>query len=695
MADRASPPQFGECEMATDVVGIVGVGNMGAGIAQKIAMEGFTVRVADTSAERAREGKQRIADSLEQAVERKVLSEVAARAALDRVTPVDDLTGLADCDLVIEVIFENLLVKKELFRTLDQVCKPGCVLATNTSSFYVHELASVTRRQGHVVGLHYFYHPAKNRLLEVIPGPLTLPEVTAEMVRFAEAHSKTGLVCKDAPGFVVNRFFVPWLNESVRLLEEGVADIPTIEAAAKKAFLIGMGPFELMNVTGVPISLHAATTLGTELGPFYEPCERLRVQVEDRKEDWDLAGKADPSSFQVVADRLLGVTFAVAGAIVDEGVCSIEDVDRGAKIGLRWSLGPFELMNREGVGRSLELIQALESEHPDLSVPDSVASQASAGEPFVFSRVDLVVTDGIAHITLNRPEVMNALDPELVGQLSVRFGEALKTPGLRGVILGGSGKAFVAGADVSFFVRCLESNDLPQIVRFTRGGQELLSAIEAAPVPVIARVHGLALGGGVELALACHGIVAGPKAAFALPETGIGIYPGLGGTQRLPRIVGRPLARRMIFTGRPLTAQTALESGLVLEIAPVQELDATCIRWIHDGLPDRYAGRDQNDDPVSEAYADGCVETLLAGEAPRGLSDAAGALVSKDLRAIGRKAPIALRVSAELLTTSGEIPLADGLAQELERLPEIFSTADALAGLRSVSSRERVTWQGA
>jgi len=680
--------------MATDVVGIVGVGNMGAGIAQKIAMEGFTVLVADRTAADAQAGKQRIADSLSQAVERKVLSEVEARAALDRVTPVDDLSGLASCDLVIEVIFENLLVKKELFRNLDAVCKPGCVLATNTSSFYVHELASVTRRQGEVVGLHYFYHPAKNRLLEVIPGPLTRPEVVAEMVRFAEAHSKTALVCKDAPGFVVNRFFVPWLNESVRLLEAGLGNIPTIEAAAKQAFGIGMGPFELMNVTGVPISLHAATTLGTELGPFYEPCERLRHQVEDLKTDWELDGEVDSSQFEAIADRLLGVTFAVAGAIVDEGVCALEDVDRGARIGLRWSQGPFELANREGVVRTLELVRRLEAQHPDLAVPDVLIAQADADEPFSFTRVELTVDHGIARITLNRPEVMNALDPELVGQISETLQAALATPNLRGIVLAGTGKAFVAGADVSFFVRCLENDDIEQIVRFTTAGQELLRAIEEAPVPVVARVHGLALGGGVELALACHGIVCGPKAAFALPETGIGIYPGLGGTQRLPRIVGRPLARRMIFTGRPLTARAAVAAGLALEVVPVQDLDAACARWIEQGLPDRYAASPATDADVSEAYSDGGVETLLAGEAPRGLSESADALLARDLRAIGRKAPLALRLSAELLDASATVSLTDGLDQELARLREIFGSKDALAGLRSVASRERVTWQG-
>ena len=242
-------------------VAVVGAGNMGAGIAQKIAMEGFDVLLADMDLERATVGKGRIAKTLEQAVARRVLTEEAAQATLSRVTPVGDLAGLSNADLVIEAVFENLLVKKELLRNLDAVCKPTCVLATNTSSFYVGELASVTERPGKVVGLHYFFHPAKNRLLEVIPGYLTEPSVVEDMDRFAEAHGKTAIRTKDAPGFAVNRFFVPWLNEAVRLLEENVANIATIEAAAKKAFRIPMGPFELMNVTGVPVAMHAAGTL--------------------------------------------------------------------------------------------------------------------------------------------------------------------------------------------------------------------------------------------------------------------------------------------------------------------------------------------------------------------------------------------------------------------------------------------------
>ena len=676
------------------LVAVVGAGSMGAGIAQKIAMEGFDLLLADTSLERAAVGKEKIAASLAQAVSRRILSQEAADAALARVTPVGELGDLGDADLVIEAVFEDLLVKKDLFRKLDAVCKPGCVLATNTSSFYVHEMAATTHRPGYVVGLHYFFHPAKNRLLEIVPGPLTRPDVLRDMDAFAEAHGKTAIHTRDAPGFAVNRFFVPWLNEAVRLLEEEIADIPSIDAAAKAAFRIPMGPFELMNLTGIPIAMHSARTLGTEFGAFYEPADRLCAKVAEGGE-WALDGEADPAVAEAVADRLLGVVFSISGALIDEEVCTLEDLDRGARIGLRWRRGPFEMMNREGIERTLQLCEALESVHPDLAVPDSIAAQAAAGAPFTFRRVDLAVSDGVARITLNRPEVLNALDEELVGQLSERLEEALATPGLRAIVLAGAGKAFVAGADISFFVRNIEGGSIDRIVSFTEAGQALLRRIETAPVPIIARVHGMALGGGVELALACHAIVCSTKASFTLPETGLGIYPGLGGTQRLPRIVGVELARRLILTGRRLNATAAVKAGLALEAVPLALLDEAISGWIEQGVPDRYAGRHPSDPAVQELYADPLVPALLEGSAPGGISEAASALLKKDRVAIGRKGPLALREAARLIDEGSELDLPSALQLELEALPSIFASSDALLGLKSVGSRQTPPWTGA
>ena len=240
-------------------IGVVGAGNMGSGIAQKTATEGFEVVLVDVDEEAAKRGKEKIVTLLAEGVERRIFPQETATAIAGRIHPSGRLEDLADVELVIEAVFEDLDVKRELFAKLDTICHDGTILATNTSSFTVDDVASATGRADRVVGLHYFYHPAKNRLVEVVPGSATSTETRERAWTFSEATGKTPIHSADSPGFVVNRYFVPWINEAVRLLDEGVADIPTIEEGAKKAFRIGMGPFELMNVTGVPIAMMDAT----------------------------------------------------------------------------------------------------------------------------------------------------------------------------------------------------------------------------------------------------------------------------------------------------------------------------------------------------------------------------------------------------------------------------------------------------
>ena len=227
---------------------------------------------------------------------------------------------------MIEAVFEDLDVKRKLFGELDRVCAP------ETRARHQHLAASTcaTSRGGTsvriaFVGLHYFYHPAKNRLVEVIAGAGPAPETLRLRVALRRRSSaRRRSASADAPGFVVNRYFVPWINEAVRLLDEGVADIPTIEAAAKEAFRIGMGPFELMNVTGIPIALHAATTLGASWARSTRRRRALARQVE-RGQPLGSRGAGDAAARERVAERLLAVTFLIAGHLVDEGVCTIED----------------------------------------------------------------------------------------------------------------------------------------------------------------------------------------------------------------------------------------------------------------------------------------------------------------------------------------------------------------------------------
>src|SRR5882672_11318974 len=259
---------------------VIGAGNMGSGIAQKAATEGFPVILVDVDDAKVARGLAIIEKTLADGVERKIFRPDMAAAIRERITGTADWSTLSDVDLVVEAVFEDLDVKEQVMKRLEEVCRKDAILATNTSSFLVSDLAKAMAYPERMLGLHYFYHPAKNRLVEVIAGEATSPEVAAAAWTVQEMMGKTPIRSADASGFIVNRYFVPWLNEAVRLLEEGTADVPTIGTAAKATFGSGMGPFELMNVTGIPIAMHAANTLGHAFGPFYAPAALLRKQVD-------------------------------------------------------------------------------------------------------------------------------------------------------------------------------------------------------------------------------------------------------------------------------------------------------------------------------------------------------------------------------------------------------------------------------
>ena len=263
-------------------VAIIGAGNMGSGIAQKTAQEEFDVQMVDREAQWVERGQGIIADFLSEAVERRIFKPAQVEAIQSRITGVVGTENVSpDTDLVIEAVFEDFDIKTAVFTTLDEVCDENTILASNTSSLSVNELAAATGRPDKFVGLHFFYHPAKNRLVEVIPAESTSRESTERVVQYCKTLGKVVIVCKDRPGFVVNRFFVPWLNEACLLLEEGLATTAQIDAAACKAFRIGMGPFALMNLTGPPIALHATDYLAEQLNtPRYTGAQNLRDMVE-------------------------------------------------------------------------------------------------------------------------------------------------------------------------------------------------------------------------------------------------------------------------------------------------------------------------------------------------------------------------------------------------------------------------------
>jgi len=611
-----------------------------------------------------------IRETLEEGIGRKLFTPDQAEAILAQITPVTDYGPLSDCQLVIEAVFEELRVKQSVFRKLCAVVPETTVIATNTSSFSVTECAAAVSRPQRFIGLHFFYHAAKNRLVEIVRGRDTDDDTFQTMLFFLQRCGKDPIVCRDAQGFVVNRFFVPWLNEAVRILEEGWAETGAIDAVCRKAFGCGMGPFTLMNATGIPIAYHAQKTLAEAYGAFYGPAETLRRQVE-KNQPWTISetGDTDPALFTRISERMLAVIFFVCGQLLDEETCSAGDINRGARIGLRWRKGPLDLFHRFGPDNVRQLVRKFVSDR-NLSMPRSLTENAWQPDYVATEKHGSTVT-----IALNRPEDLNALNSLVARQLEAAFETANNSEEVETIIITGRGKAFMAGADIKFFVNHIKNGTIPEILAFTKYGQDLLQRIDDSPKTVVAIINGLALGGGLELALTADRILAFEKAILAFPETGIGIYPGLGGTQRTVRRIGTGLTKYLIYTGDFIGAREAVHIGLVDHL----------IDW--ETLGEIYQGRipEKPDKPelpekwrlLEDFFITYRVEQLLDGQFVPG-DPFNRDWILKLVNRIRKKAPLALKAAEDLINRQA------GPASELERLEEIFSTRDALTGLQSV-----------
>ena len=266
--------------MTVKRVGIVGSGIMGAGVAETAAKAGHEVILRSRHQETADAMLASLEKSLSKQVEKGRLSEEDRDSTVARVTATSDLHALKDCDLVLESVVEDLTVKKHLFNELDRICQDGAILATNTSTLPVIEMAIETRRPEKVCGVHFF-NPAPMMSLVEIVRPLTASDETiAEATAFAEACGKTPVQVKDQAGFIVNALLFPYLNNAVRILENGVATKDDIDNAMKGGCNFPMGPLALLDLVGLDTSLAIIDALYDEFkDPNYAAVPLLRRMV--------------------------------------------------------------------------------------------------------------------------------------------------------------------------------------------------------------------------------------------------------------------------------------------------------------------------------------------------------------------------------------------------------------------------------
>jgi 3-hydroxybutyryl-CoA dehydrogenase len=258
-------------------VGIVGSGTMGSGIAEVACKNGYEVVLRSRSQAGADKMMSGLEKSLGKQVDKGRLAESDRDAALALVRGITDLEELAECDLVVESVVEDLAVKKELFAALDRICAPHAILATNTSTLPVVDMAVATSRPGQVVGIHFFNPAPMMGLVEVVRAITTTDETVETALAFAKSCGKDPIEVRDVAGFVVNALLFPYLNSAVRLLERGVASQEDIDSAMKAGANMPMGPFALIDLVGIDVTVSILDALHAENpDPFLQPAQHLR-----------------------------------------------------------------------------------------------------------------------------------------------------------------------------------------------------------------------------------------------------------------------------------------------------------------------------------------------------------------------------------------------------------------------------------
>jgi 3-hydroxybutyryl-CoA dehydrogenase len=270
--------------VAIGKVGVVGLGTMGAGIAQVSIVAGHETVGREVSQELAEQGRSKIEHYLGRAVEKERMTAAERDDALGRLTLTTELSGLADCDLVIEAVLEELPLKREVFQALDQLTRPDAVLATNTSALSVAEIAEATDRPERVVGMHFFNPAHVLPLVEIVRAPKTSDEAVRAAYEWAERAGKQPVNCSDTPGFIVNRILIPLLNDCVRVLDEAEVTPEDLDKAMVNGAGWPLGPCALVDLVGIDVHIHASEALHEKLGEarMAPPDRLLELQGQGR-----------------------------------------------------------------------------------------------------------------------------------------------------------------------------------------------------------------------------------------------------------------------------------------------------------------------------------------------------------------------------------------------------------------------------
>jgi len=542
-------------------IAVIGAGTIGPDIGYylKSALPGIKLYLVDVVEEPLSRAEKRITGYVQKATQKRKMKEDHAQTVLENIMYTMDYEHIKNCDLVIEAATENIPLKQKIFDTVEKIVGEDTIMTSNTSSIPADRIFSAMKKPERTTITHFFAPAWRSLPVEVIRWEGASQEAVDYLFWFFAQTGKAPIITDNAICFMLDRIFDNWCNEAVYLLD--CASASQIDSVVEE--FVFAGPFFVLNMAnGNPIVIET-NTLQMEEGAHYEP-----ALILGSVEKWHTGrpgSKVEVSADlkNTIRDRMLGILFSQSFDIIDRGIGTKQDLNFGCQVALGFKKGPFDIMRDCGEAEVTRIMGKFQEERPGFPQAKKPLSDYQGFKRFLL--VDEV--DGVKIITIRRPQAMNAISDEINNEILTVLKENIDNPSIKGFVITGYGNnAFSAGADIGKFPQTLGNRDAA--VRYAKDCAQVQLFMDQMDKPIVAAINGMALGGGLEIAIRCHSMVATKNAIFQFPEVTLGILPGIGGCivpyRKWPQ--GAKLFHEMISLARRITAKEAVGIGMVAKI---------------------------------------------------------------------------------------------------------------------------------